>query len=72
MNESLAYLWHKYLGHISKARIEGLIKSEILPDLDFFDLNICIDCIKGKQIKHINKKWAIRSTSPYDVLSFGG
>lgn len=56
MNESLAYLWHKHLGHISKARVERLIKSEILPDLDFTNLNICIDCIKGKQTKHISKK----------------
>ncbi|KAL8151535.1 hypothetical protein V2J09_021343 [Rumex salicifolius] len=37
-NESSAYLWHKRLGHISKERIERLVKNEILPKLDFTDL----------------------------------
>ena len=52
VNDSSAYLWHKHLGHISKVRIERLIKSKILLDLEFADLDICIDCIKGKQTKH--------------------
>jgi len=41
MNERSTYLWHKRLGHISKERIQGLVKNEILPDLDFTDLNVC-------------------------------
>ena len=45
VNEYSAYLWHKCLGHISKER---LVKNEILSDLDFIDINICVDCIKGK------------------------
>ena len=52
MNENSAYLWHKCLGHISKERLVRLVKNEILSDLDFTDLNICVDCIKGKQTKH--------------------
>ena len=48
VNESSAYLWHKYLGHISKERIQRLVKNEILSSLDFTDLDVCIDCIKGK------------------------
>jgi hypothetical protein len=37
-------------------RIERLIKSEILPPLDFSDTNDhCIDCIKGKYPKKIKK-----------------
>ena len=40
VNEQSAYLWHKHLGHISKERLERLVKNEILPDLDFTDLNI--------------------------------
>ena len=74
-------LWHKRLGHISRERMERLIKNEILSYLDFTDLNICVGCIKGKQTKH-TKKWATRSTQlieivhtdicgPFDVSSFG-
>jgi len=61
--------------------MERLINNEIFPDLDFTDLNICVDCIKGKQIKH-TKKGATRSTQlleivhidiygPFKVNSFG-
>ena len=35
-------------GHIFKERLERLVKNEILSDLDFTDLNIYVDCIKGK------------------------
>ena len=55
VNERSAFLWHKRLGHISRERMERLIKNEILPDLNFTDLNICVDYIKGKQTKHIKK-----------------
>ena len=83
INETSAYLWHKRLGHISKERIKRLIKNEILPDLDFTDLGICVDCIKGKQTKHTVNKEATRSSQlleiihtdicgPFDVPSFGG
>ena len=44
-------LWHYRLGNISKGRIERLVKSEILPPLEFSDLEQCIDCVKGKYIK---------------------
>ena len=80
VDECSAYLWHKRLGHISKERMQRLVKNEILPDLDFTDLNVCVDCIKGKQTKH-TKKGATRSTQlleiihtdicgPFDVNSF--
>jgi len=61
VDEWFAYLWHKCLGHISKERIQRLVKNEILSDLDFIDLNEFVDCIKGKQTKH-TKKGATRST----------
>ena len=81
-NENSTYLWHKRLGHVSKERLQRLVKNEILPNLDFADLRLCVDCIKGKQTKH-NKKRAIRSTQlleiihtyicgPFDTPSFGG
>ena len=48
--------------------------------MDFTDLNVCIDCIKGKQTKH-TKKGATRSSQlleiihtdicgPFDIPSF--
>ncbi|KAH9782842.1 hypothetical protein KPL71_009093 [Citrus sinensis] len=49
--ENSASLWHKRLGHISKARLERLVSDEILGSLDFTDLDVCIECIKGKQTK---------------------
>ena len=81
-NENSAYLWHKRLGHISKERLQRLVKNEILPNLDFTDLSLCVECIKGKQTKH-NKKGATRSTQllkiihtdicgPFDTPTFGG
>ena len=82
LNDNSAYLWHKWLGHVSKQRLERLVKNEILPNLDFTDLGVCVDYIKGKQTKH-NKKGATRSTQlleiihidicgPFDAPSFGG
>jgi hypothetical protein len=44
-------LWHCRLGHISRGRIENLIKNDILPPLEFSDIEKCIDCIKGKYVK---------------------
>ncbi|KAL1214071.1 Retrovirus-related Pol polyprotein from transposon TNT 1-94 [Cardamine amara subsp. amara] len=82
-NESSALLWHKRLGHISKNRMMRLVKSEILPPLDFSDLDVCLECIKGKHTKHITKKPATRSTQllelihtdicgPFDAPSWSG
>jgi hypothetical protein len=48
-------LWHFYLGHISKGKMEHLIREEILPKLDFSNLEQCVDCIKGKFAKQIKK-----------------
>ena len=74
-------LWHKHLSHASNEIFKRLVKNEILPNLNFIDLNICLDCIKGKQTKH-TKKDTTRSTQllenihticgPFDVPYFGG
>ena len=48
-------LWHCHLGHISRERIEQLIKGSILSPLEFSDVEQCIDCIKGKYVKKIKK-----------------
>jgi len=67
VNECSAFLWHKHLGHISKEMMERLLKNEILPSLDFTDMNVCVDCIKGKQTKH-TKKGATRSTQLLEII----
>ena len=48
-------LWHCRLGHISRGGIERLVKSEILPQLEFSNLEQCVECIKGKFVKQIKK-----------------
>jgi len=67
VNENSAYLWHKRLGYISKERMQRLMKNEILPNLDFTDLGVYIDCIRGKQTKY-TKKGATRSTKLLEVI----
>jgi hypothetical protein len=49
-----SFLWHKRLGHASKSRMQDLIKQGILPDLNFDDFEICIDCLKGKMTNSRN------------------
>ena len=39
VNECYAFLGLKRLCHITKKRMERLVKNEILPNLDFTDLN---------------------------------
>ena len=69
------------MGHLSRERLERLVKDEILSNLDFTDFGMCVDYIKGKQTKH-TKKGATRSTKllkiihtdicePFDTQSFG-
>jgi hypothetical protein len=60
-------LWHCHLGHILRGRIERLIKNEILPPLEFSDLEQCIECIKGRFIKKI-KKNAKRRTGVLEII----
>jgi hypothetical protein len=43
------------LGHISRGRIDRLVKNEILPPLEFLDLEQCRECIKRKYTKKIKK-----------------
>ena len=66
-NETSSKLWHCRLGHISRGRMECLIKYEILQELDFSDSEQCIDRIKGKYAKTI-KKGATRSTGVLEII----
>ena len=67
INEKSSILWHRRLGHISRNRIEKLVKNGILENLDFTDFQICVDCIKGKQTKH-TKKGATRSNELLEII----
>ena len=58
---------HRILGHISRERIEKLVKAGILQNLDFTDFHVCVDCIKGMQTKH-TKKGAIRSNELLEIF----
>ncbi|GJT55600.1 retrovirus-related pol polyprotein from transposon TNT 1-94 [Tanacetum coccineum] len=67
VNESSAFLWHKHSGHISKERLQRLVKNKILPNPDFTDFGLCVECIKAKQTKH-NKKGATRSDDLLEII----
>jgi hypothetical protein len=66
-HDASSKLWHCRLGHISRGRIERLVKNEILPPLEFSDLEQCIECIKGKYVKKI-KKYAKRSVGILEII----
>jgi hypothetical protein len=61
-------LWHYRLGHISRGRIERLIKDDILIPLDFSNSDYCIDCIKGRYAKQVKKGDAKRSAGVLEIL----
>ena len=67
-NETSSKLWHSRLGHISKGRMECLIREEILPKLEFSDLDQCVDCIKGKFARQIKKDGAKRSSGILELI----
>ena len=48
LNEKSSTLWHKRLGHISRHKMNRLIKDENFQDLDFSDFDTCVDSSKGK------------------------
>jgi hypothetical protein len=56
------------LSHISRGRIERLIKDDILTPLDFSDSDYYIDCIKGKYAKQVKKSEAKRSARVLEII----
>jgi hypothetical protein len=61
-------LWHYRLGHISRGRIESLIKDDILHPLDFSNSDYCIDCIKGKYDNQVKKGEAKLSAGILEII----
>jgi hypothetical protein len=67
IDDASSKLWHCRLAHISRGRIERLIKESILPHLKFSDLEQYVDCIKGKYVKKI-KKYVKRSVGTLEII----
>ncbi|KAJ0862094.1 putative RNA-directed DNA polymerase [Helianthus annuus] len=65
--ETSSMLWHQRLGHISKERLNRLVKDEVLPPLDFSDFGTCVKCLKGKMTL-ANKKGATRSSNLLELI----
>ena len=55
MNLSSSMLWHKCLGHISRQRLERLVRDGVLSNLDFSDFKTCVVCLKGKMTAKTRK-----------------
>jgi hypothetical protein len=64
-------LWNYHLGHISRGRIEMLIKNDILISLDFSNSDYCIDCIKEKYAKQVKKGEVKRSVGVLKIIHMG-
>ena len=65
--ENSSMFWHKCLEHISRQRIQRLVSKGILDSLNFSELKICIECIKGKQT-NVRKIGANRSSSVLELI----
>jgi hypothetical protein len=68
VSETSSMLWHKRLGHISRPRMERLIKDGILNDLDFSDFDTCVDCIKGKLTAKTRRQKNGRSENVLELI----
>ena len=68
MKENSYSLLHKRLGHISQERIGRLIKSQILPQLVYDNIESCMDCIKGKLTKTRKQQGATRSSALLELI----
>ncbi|KAL6316403.1 hypothetical protein AAG906_018106 [Vitis piasezkii] len=68
MNLSSSMLWHKRLGHISRQRLERLVKDGVLSNLDFSDFETCVVCLKGKMIAKTKNEKIDRCGSTLDLI----
>ena len=67
IKENSYSLWYRRLGHISKERIQKLVFSGVIGPLDYSNLGVCTDCIKGKQTD-IRKFGARQSSGVLDLV----
>jgi len=68
VDENSFMLWHRRLRHISRPRIERLIKEGILHDLDFSDFDTCVDCVKGKLTAKVRNTRANKSDNVLKLI----
>ena len=68
MNLSSSMLWHKRLGHISRQRLERLVKDGVVSNLDFSDFETCVVCLKGKMTAKTRKEKIDRCESTLDLI----
>ena len=68
MNLSSSMLWHKRLGHISRQRLERLVRDGVFSNLDFSDFETCAVCLKGKMIAKTRKEKIDSCQSTLDLI----
>ncbi|RVW40751.1 Retrovirus-related Pol polyprotein from transposon TNT 1-94 [Vitis vinifera] len=68
MNLSSSMLWHKRLGHISRQRLERLVRDGVLSNLDFSDFETCVVCLKGKMAAKTGKEKIDRCGGTLDLI----
>ena len=61
-------LWHKRLGHISRNRMERLVKNGVLQNLDFSNFTTCVDSVKGKLTVKVRKNKTDRCTDLLELI----
>ena len=61
-NISESYLWHCWLGHVNKNRIDRLIKERVFEIDDCESLSTCESCLVGKMTKSPFKKKSKRAS----------
>lgn len=50
-SKNTAELWHRRFGHVSQKGMKVLLSKGKLPELNSIDLDMCENCILGKQKK---------------------
>ncbi|KAJ9696926.1 hypothetical protein PVL29_008922 [Vitis rotundifolia] len=68
LNLSSSMLWHKRLGHISRQRLERLVRDGVLSNLDFSDFETCVVCLKGKMTAKTRKEKVDKCGSTLDLI----
>lgn len=56
------------LGHISRERLDMIVKQGVLQDLNFLDFEACVDCIKGKFLTRARNKRENRFENILDLI----
>ena len=68
VNIPVSSLWHRRLGHLSKAVITHLSRAGYIPKLSFSDHQFCEHCQYGKQVAASHPTSTSRESSPLDLV----